>query len=146
MAIDEVGTTSSSSWKNKVTLSAKGEEFRYRYTYIEREGGLLTHEARRHAQLDEGHVEDEARKDEEQRVEILNTWRIENGRGNQIDRYDQDHNGNDNWHFVGPWMVGFGVAHHDERQHGATIEYPSGEAEEINQRINCAVQHHGRGN
>lgn len=108
--------------------------------------GLLTHKARRHAQLDKGHVEDETRKDEEQRIEILNAGRIEDGRGNQIHRYDQDHNGNDNWHFIGPWMVGFGITHHDERQHGATIEYPSGEAEEINQRINCAVQHHGRGN
>jgi len=43
-------------------------------------------------------------------------------------------------------MVGFGVAHHDQGQHRSAVEYPGGEAEEINQRINRAMQHHCRGN
>lgn len=46
-------------------------------------------------------------------------------------------------YLIGPRSVGFGEPHYDQRQHRSAIEDPSGEAEEIDKRIDTAGNHHG---
>lgn len=49
-------------------------------------------------------------------------------------------------YLVGPWTIGLCTTHNNQSDHCTTVEDPSSETEEINQRINGAIENHSSGN
>lgn len=99
-----------------------------------------------HAPADEGEIEHEATQDEQHRVQVLNLWFVDDRTDDKVRRNHKNENWNDNRHLVWTRVVGLCVSHYDEGQHGATVEDPRCEAEEINQRVDGSVKDHRAGN
>lgn len=98
------------------------------------------------AVVHERYVEDEPSEDEHHCVQVLDLWFLDDGRYHQVAGNDHNQYWNDKWNLVGPRVVGFGVTHHDQGQHRATVEDPRREAEEVDQRVDRTVQDHRTGN
>lgn len=59
---------------------------------------VFTHKSRRHSQLDERHVEDETRENEEKCIHVLDLRVVDDRSDDQINGDDQYHIWNDNGH------------------------------------------------
>lgn len=110
------------------------------------EEGEVTHKLGVIAPVHERYVEDESGKDEHHCVKVLDLGLLDDGRRHEVTGNDHNQYWNDDWNFVGPWVVWFSITHNYQRQHRTTVEDPGREAEEIDQRVDGAVQDHRTGN
>lgn len=86
-----------------------------------------------HAPVNERNVNHQATQNEQQRVQVLQLGLINDRADDKVSRNHEDDDWNDNRHLIWTWVVGLGEAHHNQCQHGTSVENPCGETEEVNQ-------------
>lgn len=123
-------------------LIFKGGRRWHHFQHHLQENSYFIHKRQRIPPLHKRHVHQQAGEDKRTRVEVLPLRLVHDGRHHQVRGHNEYHVRDYYWHLIWSWCMWLGVPHDDQGQHGASIENPCGKREKVDQRVDCAVQHH----